>query len=213
MVSNIVNLTRKHIAPISSNPKINVASINSMPEMVLDMMIKKGNKSILHVDLNQCGAAIISKSGINTVYTDSLSGCNSVGSVIKLNNGQLLMILSHYLPENIQEQMDAITRKLKVYEPFIDKSEKPKIFMNIRGYLQNGNLLPAPNPIISTVKETFNDFFPNGIETQITPYPMLKRPPFYSSANIFQFDANNLNNLKITNVGEKESYVDLTRAL
>ena len=212
MASNIVNLTRKYIAPISSNPKINIASINSMPEMILDKMIKRGNKSILHVDMNHCGAAIITKNGINTVYTDSLSGCNSVGSVIKLKNGQILMILSHYVPTNIKGQLDAISKQLKVYEPFIDKTKSPKIFMNIRGYNQNGALEPSPNPIITGVKSIFQNFYNKEVSPVITPYPTARRPAFYSSANIFQFDPSNLNYLKITNVGEKEAYVDLSKA-
>ena len=208
--NGILNLTRKFIAPISSVPRINIESINSMPEMVLNRMIKQGNKHILHVDMNHCGAAIIKSNGIHTVYTDALSGCNSVASVIKLKNGQNLMILSHYVPTNQQGQLEALSKQLKCYDIYIDKNSKPKLFFNIRGLQRpDGNIEAVPNPIVEKVEELFNGVFKNGVETSITPYPTSGRTAFYSSANIFQFDPKNLSNLKITNVGEKEQFVTL----
>lgn len=61
MVEGIINLTRKVLPRLTTNAKQNIASINSMPEMVLTKMARNGDKSILHTDMNQCTAAIIKK--------------------------------------------------------------------------------------------------------------------------------------------------------
>ena len=208
--SGIINLTRKFVAPISSVSRINLESIRSMPEMVLDRMIKQGNKHILHVDMNHCGAAIIKSNGIHTVYTDALSGCNSVASVVKLKNGQSLMILSHYVPTNQVGQVEALAKQLKCYDIYIDKNSKPQLFFNIRGLQRpDGEVEVIPNQIVEKVEDLFKSVFKNGVETSITPYPTTGRKAFYSSANIFQFNPKNLAELKITNVGEKEQFITL----
>ena len=208
--SGIINLTRKFVAPISSVSRINLESIRSMPEMVLDRMIKQGNKHILHVDMNHCGAAIIKSNGIHTVYTDALSGCNSVASIVKLKNGQTLMILSHYVPTNQQGQIEALAKQLKCYDIYIDKNSKPQLFFNIRGLQRpDGEVEAIPNQIIEKVEDLFKSVFKNGVESSITPYPTTGRKAFYSSANIFQFNPKNLSELKITNVGEKEQFITI----
>ena len=209
MVSKILNLTRTVLPKISANSKENIANINSMPEMVLSRMIKNGDKSIVHVDMNHCAAARITPSGINTIYTDALNGCNSVGIIAKSKDGNPLAILSHYVPTNENGQIDAIRRQLDTYDSFIDKNFKPKLFFNIRGFSDYGKFEPVPSDIVEKVKTLISKYFPIGTETSITPYPTKGRCAFFSSANIFQFDPSDLNKLKITNVGEKENFIDL----
>ena len=207
---SIINLTRKILPAISSSTVQNIQSINAMPEMVLSRLIRNGDKSILRVDMNQCGAAIIKSNGIKTVYTDGLCGCNSVASVIKLKNGQNLMILSHYVPTNRKGQLEALKKQLKAYELYIDKNKKPQLFFNIRGNRNiRGDLEINPNPIINEVEDLYKSFFNHGVDTSITPYVTENRNAFFSSANIFQFDPSNTPTLKITNVGEVEQYVNL----
>ena len=206
----MINLTRKFLPKLSIYSKKNTENINAMPEMVLAKMSRSGDKSILFVDMNHCGAAIIKKDGINTVYTDSLNGCNSVGAVIKLNNSQNLCLLSHYVPTNVNGQAEALTKQLENYKAYFSSSQQPRIFFNIRGYKPNGDKLePVPNPIVDIVKNVFNKYFQKTPKIEITPYQNQNRPAFFSSANIFQFDSLNLNKLKITNVGEKENFIDL----
>lgn len=210
MVEGIVNLTRKVLPRLTANAKENIANINSMPEMILNKMARNGDKSILHTDMNQCTAAIIRKNGITTSYTDALHGCNSVGAVIKLKNGENLCLLSHYVPTNIDGQVNAIKKQLGTYSRYINKDSKPKIFFNIRGFDNNGKLEAVPNKIVDKIVELFNEKFKKGVDYTITPYENGKRPAFFSSANIFQFSPNDTNKLKITNVGEKEKFIDLT---
>lgn len=210
MVSKIVNLTRKVLPKLSTNSKQNIESINSLPEMVLHRMCSNGDKSILRVDMNHCGAAIIKKGGINTVYTDALNGCNSVGAAIKLNNGNSLFMLSHYVPTNTEGQISALAKQLETYKPYFSSVQEPQLFFNIRGYKPDGkNLEAVPNPIVNGVKDLFSKFFKKTPKIEITPYQNQNRPAFFSSANIFQFDPQNLKNLKITNVGEKEKFITL----
>ena len=64
MVKKIINLTRNFIPNLSQNSKTNIKSISEMPEMVLHRMRHSGDKSILYVDMNHCGAAVIKKDGI-----------------------------------------------------------------------------------------------------------------------------------------------------
>ena len=206
----IINLTRKVLPKLTADAKQNIANINSMPEMILTKMARNGDKSILHTDMNQCAAAIIKKDGITTVYTDALHGCNSVGAVLRLKNGEHLCVLSHYVPTNIEGQVKAFEKQLNTYAKYINVNEKPKIFFNIRGYDNNGKLEAVPNPIVDKIKELFSGIFKKGVDSTITPYANGKRPAFFSSANIFQFDPADLNKLKITNVGEQEKFIDLT---
>ncbi len=210
MVEGIINLTRKVLPKLTADSKQNIASINSLPEMVLTKMARNGDKSIIHTDMNQCTAAIIRKGGITTSYTDALHGCNSVGAVIKLKNGENLCVLSHYVPTNVDGQVEAVSKQLKTYSKHINEDTRPKLFFNIRGYDNNGKLEAVPNPIVSKITELFSSIFKKGVDCTITPYQNGKRPAFFSSANIFQFDPNNLNKLKITNVGEQEKFIDLS---
>ena len=210
MVEGIINLTRKVLPKLSPYSKHNLESLNSMPEMVLAKMIRNGDKSIIHTDMNQCKAAIISKDGITTSYTDALNGCNSVGAVLQLKDGRKLCIQSHYVPTNISGQTNAVEKQLQTYEKYIDQNYRPKVFFNIRGYDDCGKLSPVPNPIVDTIKDLFNKLFAKGADFSITPYQNQERPAFFSSANIFQFNPNNTNQLKITNVGEQEKFIDLT---
>lgn len=209
MVGNIKNLTRAFIPKLSANAKENIASINAMPEMVLNKMIHNGDKSIVHVDMNQCVAARITPEGINTIYTDALNGCNSIGIVLKLKNGNPLAILSHYVPTNTNGQVNAIEKQLDTYNSHIDKSYRPRVFCNIRGFDDYGKFEAVPNEIVEKVKTIISKFFSKGLDLNITPYPTKGRGAFFSSANIFQFDPQDLNKLKITNVGEKEKFIDL----
>ena len=210
MVEGIINLTRKVLPKLSPYSRHNIESLNAMPEMVLAKMISKGDKSIVHVDMNHCIAAIISKNGITTSYTDALNGCNSVGVILKLKDNRKLCILSHYVPTNTYGQTSAIAKQLETYAPYIDTDYKPKIFFNIRGYKDYGKLEAVPNPIIEKIKNLFKNRFSKGFEYFITPYQNQTRPAFFSSANIFQFDSTDLNKLKITNVGEQEKFIDIT---
>ena len=209
MVEGIINLTRKVLPRLTTNAKQNIASINSMPEMVLTKMARNGDKSILHTDMNQCTAAIIKKNGITTSYTDALHGCNSVGAVMKLNTGENLFVLSHYVPTNIEGQVNAVKTQLDTYAKHINTDKRPKLFFNIRGYDNNGKLEAVPNPIVDKIVELFSGIFKKGVDCTITPYQNGKRPAFFSSANIFQFSPTNPNKLKITNVGEQEKFIDL----
>ncbi len=208
----IQNLTRQILPKISLNSKDNIRFINEMPEMVLSNAIRSGNKKIVHVGMNESAAVRISQRGVNTVYTDALAGCNSVGVITKTVDGKPLIVLSHYtpLPESVKRQCAAIDKQLSVYDSYIDKSVKPDIFFNVRGYTDlDGILKPQPNNIFDEVRNVLSRFFPKGVKETVTPYPNSKRPAFFSSANIFQFDSKNLNKLKMTTVGEKEHFIDL----
>lgn len=209
MVGKIINLTRTVIPKISANTKENIKNINSMPEMVLHQMRTSGDKSIVHVDMNHCAAARITSNGINTIYTDALNGCNSVGIITRLKTGDPLAILSHYVPTNTDGQVKALEKQLNTYDSYIDKNYKPKILFNIRGYSDYGKFEAVPNDIIDKVKTLISKFFPKEVDTSITPYKTKGRCAFFSSANIFQFDPENLTKLKITNVGENEKFIDL----
>ena len=210
MVSKIINLTRTVIPKVTSNPKANIEAVNSMPEMVLNKMTRNGDKSIVHVDMNHCAAARISENGINTVYTDGLCGCNSIGIIAKCIDGKPLAILSHYVPTNNAGQLKALETQLSKYDYYIDKNFKPKLLMNVGGYEKSpGQLETCPNPLIEKARALISRFFPKGVETNITPYPTKGRDAFFSSANIYQFDPADINKVKVTNVGEKEKFIDL----
>lgn len=206
---SVLNLTRKVLPKMSAIPKNNIAAINSMPEMVLNRKLRDGAQNIVHCDMNQCAAAIISPNGIDTIYTDALAGCNAVNIITKLKDKRFLSILSHYVPTNIAGQLTAIEKQLQTYAPHIDKNYQPRTFLNIRGRNTYEGLEPVPNPIVDKLKCLLEKFFPQGNKIDITPYPTAKRPAFFSSANIFQFDPADTAKLKITSVGEKEKFIDL----
>lgn len=206
----IVNLTRKVLPKISAIPKKNIDSVRSMPEMVLSRMINDGAKNIVHCDMNQSIAAIIAPDKINTIYTDALNGCNAVNIIARMNDKKsFVSIMSHYVPTNTDGQISAIDKQLQTYTPHIDKTYVPRIFLNIRGTESYGKLCAVPNPIIEKLKTLLAKFFPQGNTIEITPYKNSKRPAFFSSANIFQFNPSDINKLKITNVGENERFIDL----
>lgn len=209
MVGNIRNLTRTVVPKISTNAKENITNINSMPEMVLHNLMTNGDKSIVHVDMNDCAAVKITPDGVNTVYTDALNGCNSVGIIAKLKSGNPLAILSHFVPTDTKGQVKAIEKQLDSYESHIDKRYRPKLFFNIRGFNDYGKFEAVPNEIVDNIKSLISKFFPQGGDTCVTPYPTKGRGAFFSSANIFQFDPQNLTQLKVTNVGEEEKFIDL----
>ena len=209
MESKIINLTRKSLPRLSPYSRVNRESINNMPEMVLSRKMLCGDKSIIHVDMNHCTAARISKKGINTIYTDALNGCNSVGIIAKALDNKPVTVLSHYVPTNVDGQTRAIEKQLNLYDSYLDKSFTPKLFFNIRGWNSFGKLEAVPNPIVEKVKNILKKFFPQGIETTIIPYLTKIRPAFFSSANIFQFVPADLSKVKITFVGEKEKFLDL----
>ena len=209
MGKGIVNLTRSVLPKISANPAKNIEAINSMPEMLLARMRREGAKNILHCDMNQCVAGIISPNNINTIYTDGLNGCNAVNIITKLKDGRFVSIMSHYVPTNLDGQIKAIESQLKTYSPYFDSAFSGRGFLNIRGREQVGKLELEPNPIIDKLKVLMTKYFPRGSKIDVTPYQNSNRPPFFSSANIFQFNPQNLSELKITNVGEKERFIDL----
>lgn len=183
-----------------------------MPEMVLATAVRNGDKSIVHVGMNECAAARISESGVNTIFTDALSGCNSVGVVAKAIDGKPVAILSHYtpLPESRRRQCEALQKQLETYDYYLDKSVQPNVFFNVRGYTDEaGTLQPQPNQIFDEIRNVFDKFFKQGYKETVTPYQNVSRPAFFSSANIFQFDKKNLSSLKMTTVGEKERFLDL----
>lgn len=206
----IQNLTRKVLPTIGIDRAKNIDAIRNLPEMVLSRMIKNGDSSILHVDMNQCAAAIIKQKGVSTVFTDSLSGCNSVGVLARTTSGEPLAVLSHYVPTAVDRQVSALSQQLETYAQYLDKTYRPKLFFNTRGLKTfDGEVLSPPNLIFEKVKELMSRFFPQGFDKYVELYPTNGRGAFYSSANIFQFDPEDLSKLKITFVGEKEQFLDL----
>jgi len=203
MVKGIVNLTRKVIPALSSDRLVNIKSMNEMPESILASLIRNGDKSIVQVGMNQCAAARITQNGITTIFTDGLAGCNSVGLITKGLDGNPIAMLSHYtpLPASRGNQVEALTKQLNMYEYYFDKSFKPKIFYNLRDNEPN-------NPILSQCREMLNKRIKNYDEI-IMPYQNTQRPHFFSTANIFQFNPSNLNELKVTGVGEVEKNINL----
>lgn len=208
---SVLNLTREVLPKISRIPQKNIEAVNNMPEMVLNRMMRDGAQNIVHCDMNKSVGAIISPNGINTIYTDALNGCNSVNLIAKLKDNRFVSILSHYVPTNIEGQLNAIKKQIQTYLPHIDMTYKPRTFLNIRGRQTYNGLEPVPNPIIDKLKALLDKFFPQGSKVDITPYPSANRPAFFSSANIFQFDPADTSKLKITTVGEKEKFIDLNK--
>ena len=205
----MINLTRKILPKMTYNPALNLKNLRSMPEMVLNRKITQGSKNILHIGMNECESVVIQKGGINTVFTDALNGCNSVGAVVRMKDGSSLFCLSHYYPTNTEEQTNAIKSQLEKYKDSIDTTSTPKLFFNIRGYNDMGRLVAVDNPILEKVTSLFSTFFQENPTVKVTPYLNKGRPAYFSSANIFQFNPRKLSELKITNVGEKESYINL----
>lgn len=208
---SIQNLTRKVLPQLSKSSAQNRSAVNGMPEMILAKMIREGDNSIVHVGMNECKAVRILPNRINTIYTDGLASCNSVGVVMKGKDGCPITVLSHYTPLPISKDLQASTleKQLETYNYFIDKSKKPKLFFNVPGYEDEGKLKPCVNNIFEKIRAVMDKYFNKNYEEEIFVYQGKNRPPFFSSANIFQFDTKNPNKLKITSVGENEHLFDL----
>ena len=211
---SITNLTRKYIPSLTRDSKQNMQALKELPEMKLWDMIQKGDKSVVHIGMNECVAARITPEGINTVYTDALSGSNAVSFVMKGLDKKPIAIHSHYTPlrESQKNQLAALEKQLQTYDYFVDKTQEPKLFFNLRGLITKANpdvVVGVPNCIIDYVRRLADKFFKNGVDEHIFYYQNNGRPAYFSSANILQFDRENLNKLKLTTVGEKEHFFDL----
>ena len=206
----ITNLTRTFIPQkVSTVARQNIEATFSMPEMVLFRKTVNGDKSVARCAMNQAIAKEISSSGITTIYTDSLSGCNSINVITKLNNNRFLSVMSHYTPIFINEQVAAIAKLLKANIGKMNKNYEPRVFLNLRGVDKGNGLEVIPNRVVGKLQEMLDKLFPQGVKMDITPYKYFGRPAFFSSANIFQFDPKKISSLKITNVGEQEKFVNL----
>lgn len=206
----ITNLTRTFIPQkVSTVARQNIEATFSMPEMVLFRKTVNGDKSVARCAMNQAIAKEISSNGITTIYTDSLSGCNSINVITKLNNNRFLSVMSHYTPIAINEQVSAIAKLLKANIGRMNKNYEPRVFLNLRGVDRGNGLEVIPNRVIGKLQEMLDKLFPQGVKMDITPYKYFGRPAFFSSANIFQFDPKKISSLKITNVGEQEKFVNL----
>lgn len=208
---SIQNLTRQVLPKLSKLSAQNREAVNNMPEMVLAKMIREGNPNIISVGMNECKAVRILPDRIHTIYTDGLASCNSVGVVMKGKDGNPIAILSHYTPLPVSKDLQASTldKQLATYDYFIDKSKKPKLFFNVPGYQYEGELKPCVNNIFEKIRKVMDKYYNKNYDEQIILYQGKNRPPFFSSANIFQFDTKNPNKLKMTTVGEKEHFIDL----
>lgn len=211
---SITNLTRKVLPQFSSKAADNLAAMNKMPEFRLQNAINAGDKSIVHVGMNEAAAAKITPDGINTIYTDALATCNAVAVIARAKDGYPVAVLSHYtsLPLSVSEQVKALEKHIKGYEPALDTNTAPKVFFNIRGYSAPQNpdeLIFGSAQILNCVRRMLGKFFPKGIDEKVVLYKNNKRPAYFSSANIYQFDTADTNKLKVTTVGEKEHFFDL----
>ena len=205
----IQQLARKVVTNATANKLHNIELINNMPEMILNKAIRRGAKDIIHVDMNHCGAALIRKGGIHTIYTDSLAGCDALGVIAKTVEGTPFAMVSHYVPTNTKGHLEAIEKQLAVYAPYCDKSYKPRAFFNVRGVDVENELKTLPNAFIEKAKAVLSKIFPQGIESSVTPYPTANRGAFFSSVNAYQFDPEDLNKMRVTFVGEVEKNIDL----
>ncbi len=208
-VMSILNLTRKILPSITKNTAQNIANVKNMPEVRLSLMMREGNNKIVQVGMNECKAVRILPDKINTIYTDGLASCNAVGVVCRGLDKNPVVILSHYTPLETSriKQAQTLDAQLKVYEHFIDKSVKPKVYYNVPGYKsEDEGLKPCVNNIFEKINSVMKKFFGNNFDEQIVLYPHKNRPAYFSSANIYQFDPKKTNDMKITFVGEKEQF-------
>ena len=209
---NVLNLTRKFIPKLSKIKGENINAINHIPENVLSKMIQNGDKTIVQVGMNESKAVRILENGTKTHFTDGLNGCNGVQVVAKGLDGNPISIMSHYTPlekSRINNQ-SAIEKQLDVYDYYIDKTVKPKIFYNVAGTKVNEQLVAKENPLFAQLKSVFDKFFKQGYEEKIIPYEPINTTPFDSKAMISQFDkTQNGWDMKLTTVGEKEHFINL----
>ena len=165
---SIINLTRKAVPAISRISSQNKEAVNAMPEMVLAGMMRKGDKNIIHVGMNECKAARILPDRIHTIYTDGLASCNAVGIVMKGKDGFPIAILSHYTPLPVSKDLQAaaLEKQLGTYDYFIDKTKKPKLFFNVPGYEDEGQLKPCVNNIFEKIRTVMDKFFNKNYDEQ-----------------------------------------------
>lgn len=208
---SILNLTRSSLPARSKITAENLKYMNNMPEMILSKMVRNGNNRIVHVGMNQSKSVEILPNKIHTIYTDALASCNSIGIIMKGKDGNPIAILSHYTPSACSNELQAsaIKNQIETLTPLIDKTNKPKVFYNVPGYESEDGLKPCVNNIFEKIRGALDKFFNKNYDEQVIPYKTKNRPPFFSSANIFQFDTKNPNKLKLTTVGEQEHFIDL----
>ncbi len=208
----ILNLTRAALPKISSSSADNIKSVNELPEMILAAMARKKDAKVVEVGMNECKAVRILPNRIHTIFTDGLAGCNSIGLVAKGKDGNPIAILSHYSPleTSQQNQANAIAQQLETYGAYFDKSDKVKVFYNVPGYFDHNNeLKPCVNRVFEKIKSVLEKFLKGHYTEQTILYQNRNRPPFFSSANIFQFDPKEISKCKMTTVGEQEFYFNL----
>ena len=204
----IINLTRKVLPSITKSIAQNIENVKNMPEMRLAAMIRSGDKGIVQVGMNECKAVRILPDRINTIYTDGLASCNSVGVVCRGLDRNPIVILSHYTPLETSriKQAQTLEEQLKVYDAYIDRSVKPKVFYNVPGYQAEDGMRPCVNNIFEKIGVVMKKFFGTKFDEQVVLYQHKGRSAYFSSANIFQFDPKKTNEMKITFVGEKELF-------
>lgn len=202
--NSIRNLTRK-VTPSKTDVLLNGEKkyIADMPEAILKTSIRSGDESIMYVKMNECKGTEITSNGINTIFTDGLTGCNSVGIVTKNTCGNPYIIMAHAMPtpKSIAMQCSEIERLLLANHKNLNQSVKPEVFFNVKD-------ISSKNPIFESVKNVLTKFFKQGHNKTINAYEV-NIGTLPSTANIFQFNPKNLNELKITNVNEKEHFVNL----
>lgn len=173
-----------------------------LPEHILRKAVRSGDKSILHVKMNECKSAIIKKGSVTTVFTDQLTGCNSVCIIAKDTTGNPIVIMAHAMPttKSIATQCCNIDAELEGYKSILDNRTIPDVYFNVNG--QNPD-----NPVFNSVRSVLNRHFDRSYKETIVKYQPIKHP---STANIYEFYPNNLNQVKITYVGQKSSTAALT---
>ena len=206
-----LDLTRKILPSISKSSIQNRQNVMQMPEMVLSTMMRNYGGNIVHVGMNESKAVRILPNRIHTIFTDGLAGCNSIGVVAKGKDGNPIVILSHYTPLQTSQinQANAIAKQLETYGAYFDKSSRVQVFYNVPGYLDEGKLKPCVNTVFEKIKPVLNRYLKGNYTEQVILYQNRNRPPYFSSANIFQFDPANLNSCKMTSVGEKEFFFNI----
>lgn len=209
---NVLDLTRKVIPQLSKIKGENINAINHMPENVLSKMIQNGDKTIVKVGMNESKAVRVLENGTKTHFTDGLNGCNGVQVVAKGLDGNPISVMSHYTPLELSRlnNQKAIEKQLDMYNYYIDKTVKPKVFFNIAGKEVNGQLVAKENPLLAQLKSVLDKFFKQGYEEKIIPYEAVNKTPFDSKAMISQFEkTSNGWDMKLTTVGEKEHFINL----
>ena len=208
---SILNLTRTSLPSSTISILENNKNIMSMPEMILFKMQSETPRKIVRVGMNECKTAQITSNGVNTIFTDSLASCNAIALVAKSKKGNPIVILSHFLPSSPFQtaQANAIEKQLETYGAYFDENSKTKIFYNVPGYMSKDGLQPCITNIFEKLKQILNKFIKNNYEEKIIPYQRKNRPAYFSSANIFQFDPENINKCKMTTVGEHEYFFDV----